>query len=345
MDEPVPSAREGDGKHDTDGKDTKKSVPATLTEFLKSDASASAYVNELINRDIAIPDEAARDRAVESVVKEPELLPRVIGLTRTALAKDDSRTKAAISTFASNVIRSQDDELADWSTVGGLSTESDLVKLAARVRSARAAGDKEALQRAEQVLQLGLAVVCARASFAPIDALAQIYSQFVRNRGSTGRQPSEIVKDAIVRASIKNLETYGAFHAVLSKELEDARKQLANTTHELVDQRDRLRTQREQISAHKQEIEDLKAEMRELAERLADAGTHIKGVEGGRDDELNTLRARFRQLLKGKLTPFVSNAQEALEVEPPVTSVARDRLARIKTEIEGELEWLKRFLD
>lgn len=345
MDEPLPRAPEGDDKQDPKGKAAKKPVPAALVEFLKSDAPASAYVGALMSRDVAIPDEAARGKAVDAVVEQPELLPRVITLARTALAKDDSRIRNAISAFASDVVRSQDDDLADWSKVGGMGPEAGLVELAARVRTARAGSDKDLLQRAEQVLQLGLAVISIRSGFAPIEALAQIYSQFHRNRKGTGRRPEDIVKDAVSRASIKNLETYGALQVILSKDLVDARNELANVKKVLAAQRDQVGMLREQLVAHKQEIADLQAEKLQLSEKLANAGTQIRGVEGGRDDALNTIRARFRQLLKGKLTPFVSNAQEALDLKPPVTSVAQDRLARIKTEIEEELGWLNQFLD
>lgn len=346
MDEPLSGAPEGNAKDSADGKGAKKPVPATLVEFLKGDVPASAYVSALIERTVTIPDEAERERALEAVIDEPKLLPRVITLARTALGKSEaSRIKGTISAFASNVVRSQDKALADWSTFGGRPAEADLVPLVVRVREARAAGDKDSLQKAEQVFQLGMAVVSARLSFDPVAALVEIYSQLSRGRDRTGSQPEAIVKEAVSRASLKNLETYGSFHAVLSQDLGKVRKQLADANHDLADQRERVRALREQVAAQKQEIDDLQAEKQELAKRLADAISKIEGVKGGRDDELNTLRARSRQLLQRKLTPFVSDAQAALELEPPVKTVAQDRLDRIKSEIEGELEWLNQFLD
>jgi septal ring factor EnvC (AmiA/AmiB activator) len=219
-----------------------------------------------------------------------------------------------------------------------------LVKLADSVRRAKALKDKDALQKAEQLLVLGMAVLSGRHDFDPLTALSQVYAQLTRNRQTSGRPPDAVVRNAVCSASVKNLETFGAFNVVLSKGLEEARKELSRARDDLAVERDRVRRLQEKIAEGEQVIASLQAEKMELAEKLNSAGTQLKGVEGGRDDELNTLRARFRQLLKGKLSPFVSNAQEALGLDPPVITVAQDRLGRIKNEIEGELDWLNRFL-
>lgn len=329
---------------------SKKPVPATLMEFLKGHSPASAYVSELEKGAIAIPDETARAAAVDAVTSDPDLIPRVIMLTRSALGKGrgDSRIRSAFSSFASNVIRGQGEDLADWGTVGGLSPESGLVKLAKGVRQTRPQAtrgkDKDAQQRAEQLLLLGMAILSGRHDFDPVSALSQVYAQLTRNRDTSRRPPDAVVRDAVSSASVKNLETFGAFNFVLSNGLEETRTELSRARDDLAMERDRVRKLQEKVAEAERVVKALQAEKLELAEKLSNAGTQLRGVEGGRDDELNSLRARFRQLLKGKLSPFVSNAQEALGVEPPVVPVAQDRLSRIKKEIEGELDWLNRFL-
>jgi hypothetical protein len=71
----------------------------------------------------------------------------------------------------------------------------------------------------------------------------------------------------------------------------------------------------------------------------------LDGTKGGAAHDMIEARARFRRLLAGKLSPFVNDASLALEVDPPVNDVAKERLEQLKGEINKELEWLKQFSD
>ena len=151
------------------GKAPKRPIPGTLTEFLQSDYQASAYANALTkgSKVTRRPDEADRAQALLAVGQNPALLSRVAELARLMLEKTESvHLTEAIKRFASDVIRAQDDDLVNWGNNIGFTADTELGKLAARVNGARASGDKDVLQRAEHVLQIGLAVASTRADFA-----------------------------------------------------------------------------------------------------------------------------------------------------------------------------------
>lgn len=345
MDEHAPVMGEGVAAAD---REAKKPVPATLIEYFKSDGPASAYVAALLDlkSKSKIPNEADREEALEAVAANPALLARAVELAKAALNRTDaSRIKPTVIALTSDIIRAQDDDLAGWSRMAGLTAEAELGKLAARVRDARTNGDKEVLHRAEQVFQLGLAVVCTRADFSTIGAIAEVYSQLSRPRsGSKMADPEAVAKKAISRANVKGIETFGAINAAVSERLREVQRQFSMASEQIAQNTERARMQRDQIDDQRREIEDLKAEKQRLFTELADAQTRMGGLMGGHDHQLNEVRARFRKLLSGNLTDFVSQAHEALTSTPPAPDIAEALLEDARTDIDRELKWLKQFL-
>lgn len=327
-------------------KQGKKPLPASLTDFLTGDYPAALYVTALIDRKTRSLEEEERAEGVNLLKAQPELLPRIIELARASLSKDEaSRIKNAVADLASNVIRSQDEVLESWSRLAGSSAEAELGKLAQYLRKARDAGDKDAQQQAEQVLLLGLAVVSGRGDFSPIGALAEIYAKLVDSRhGPKPLKPSVRVQRALNRASIKNLEAFSAVNAVATETLSSVQQQLATTSERLLASQDRIKDQRDRIEQQAREIEALRAQNVALADALADAQAQISGVAGGRDADLNSLRARYRKLLSASLLEFVTQAHEALISAPPATEIAEVLLDDAKKAINKELEWLRQFL-
>lgn len=345
MDELAPVTGQGDATTD---KEANKPVPATLIEYLRGEGPAGAYVTALLapQSKTKIPTEADREEAVAAVAASPALLSRAVDLAKAAFGRTDaSRIKPSVIALASDIIRAQDEDLAGWSRLAGSTAEAELGKLAVRVRGARASSDKEALQRAEQVFQLGLAVVCTRADFDTIGAIAEVYGQLSRARsGSKVSSPETIAKKAISRASVKGIETFGAINAAVSTQLKEVQRQFAIATEQIAQNTERARVQRDQIDEQRRKIEVLEAEKQQLLAELGDARSRIGGLMGGHDHQLNELRARFRKLLAGNLTDFVSQAHEALISTPPAPDIAEALLEDARTDIDKELQWLKQFL-
>lgn len=327
-------------------KQAKKPLPACLNDFLTGDYPAAPYIAALIDRKTRPLEEEERAEGVKLLKARPELLPRVVELARASLNKAEaSRIRTAVADFASNVIRSQDETLESWSRLAGSSAESELGKLAQHLRKAREPGDKDVQQQAEQLLLLGLAVVSGRGDFSPIGALAEIYAKLVAVRdGAKSANASKLVQRALNRASIKNLEAFSAINAIAAETLSSVQRQLATTSEQLLTSQDRARDQRDRIDQQAREIEALKTEKAALAEALTNAQSQISGVAGGRDADLNALRARYRKLLSANLSEFVTQAHEALVSAPPAPEIAEVLLDDAKRAISKELEWLRQFL-
>lgn len=346
MDEQEQQSAKDVQSEEKDIKQVKKPLPASLADFLTSEYPAGPYVAALIDRKTRALEEDERADAVKMIKAHPELLPRIVELARASLGKPEaSRLKLAVAEMASNVIRSQDESLENWSRLAGSSAEAELGKLAQRLRKAREAGDKNIQQQAEHLLQLGLAVVSGRSDFSSLGALAEIYAKLVRSRDrAKSTNPDKMAKRALSRASIKNLEAFSAITAIASESLSDVQQQFAMANDQLATLQSRVRDQRDQLDQQNREIIALKLEKEELTESLAEARAQISGVAGGRDADLNSLRARYRKLLSGNLSEFVSQAHEALTSTPPAPEIAEVLLDDAKKAISKELEWLRQFL-
>lgn len=323
-------------------KRSKKLVPNTLTGFLRSDCSAQDYVNALVGRAADTIDDDERDRALDLIKLDPALLRRAAELARASLnGSQTSRIKQTISSFSTAIIRAEGGDLAEWSRLAGSTAEAELAKLAKHLQGSRKSGDKNDLQRAEQVFMLGFEVVRARGDFNLIGTLAVIHSILVSGEDSGSHK---MIMRALGRASVKNLETYSAINAVVSASLANSEMQLARASEQLRDLQLRVRDQREMMENQRSDLETLRLENQQLAEALAESRAHMSGIAGGRDADLNALRARSRKLLSGELGELVSQAHEALTSTPPAPEIAEVLLDDARKAISKELEWLKQFL-
>lgn len=327
-------------------REAKKPLPASPADFLASDYPASAYVEALISRKTKTLDEIEREQCIQLVKDDPKLLSRIAELTRASLnIFEASRIKLAVIELASYIIRIQDDSLENWSRLSGSTAEAELGKLAENLNKARQSDDKDIIQQAEYVFQIGFSIIISRGDFSVIGALSEVYSHLVKKRDvNKTADPDDLAKRALRRGQIKSLEGYSIINAVVSEKLSSVSQQLGAATEQLVDLQGRVRDQREQIEKHRQTIETLKAEKQQLADSLEDTREQISGVAGGRDADLNALRARFRRLLSGNLSEFVTQAHEALTLKPPAPEIAEVLLDDARKAISKELEWLRQFL-
>ncbi|MGY6638077.1 MAG: hypothetical protein ACXIUO_13165 [Erythrobacter sp.] len=327
-------------------KQVKKPVPADLADYLQAGSPAASYVTALVDREARALDDDERALGVKLIKAHPELLPRLVELARASLSKSVSlRVRKDVTRLSSDVIRSQDEDLADWFRLAGSAPDAEVGKLARYLQRARDGADKDTQQRAEHLLQLGLAVMCGQEGFNTIGALAEIHAKLVAVRkGSKSVNATDLVQRSLSRASVKSLEAFSAINAVATEALLLAREQHSAINAQLIGLQDRVRDQREKIDRQTRELETLKEEKAALAEELKEARAQISGVAGGRDADLNALRARYRQLLSANLSDLVTQAHEAVIAAPPAPEIAEVLLDDAKIAINKELEWLRQFL-
>lgn len=326
---------------------SKRSMPANLPAFLRSDFPLNAYVNALTKSASVTqrPTEADRAEALQIINDDLSLLPKFADLTRSIIEKSHSSILTdSIRTLAFQLIR-QDEDLSDWGRNAGYTADTEIGRLARRVKDARGREDKEAVKAAEQKLRLGLCLVCMRSDF---DALA-ILAEINANLDPTAR--TERVKDLqervgkeIANASVKNLESFGLITATVTSQLVELRRQfsLANERINQLTERDRM--QRDQILEQRSKIERMGEECSQMAAALSMAQGQIKGTEGAMDHELNSLRARFRSFLTNNMSELVSQSHEALTSNPPAPDIAEVLLEDARDDIKKELIWLNKHL-
>jgi hypothetical protein len=350
MTEIIPSPPEASGVLANDAlekksdKKRKKAIPASLPIFLQSDCPVSAYVAALEKGGKATkrPDQADRDEAVSAVLVDPSLLPKVTDLARTIFETSQSLHLAeTVKRLASDIIRAQDDELSGWGNNGGFSADAELGKLAARLRTARVGGEKLIIQQAEHLLQLGLVVVSNRSDFNPTAILLELNRKLTpTDKNEKPQKPNDRAKREIVRSSLKHLDIFGAITAAVTLDLKETQRQFALANAQIVEQIDRLKTQRVQLEAQKRELDAHSSEMKQLTDELETLRRQVRGIEGGRDDDLNVLRARFRKFLNANLSELIGQAHEALSSKPPALDIAEVLLDDAMNDIKKELRWL-----
>jgi FtsZ-binding cell division protein ZapB len=319
-----------------------KQPPSSLPSYLKGSASAGRYV-AAIGHEAKIPDEAERFAALEIVASDPKLLTKVVELMRALLDPSHSRARGAIKPWATDVIRARDPDLARWAQLAGRSPDDEIADLAKRLSQAGSDRDKEKVSEAEQVLLLGITITSMRADFDVVGALASIHA--VLNRDEQADRTKRRAAKAVAAATMKQLNIYGAINQVVSGQLKSLTEQFASVRHDRDLARERIRDLQDTITRLSSEVGELK-EDKELAENAAETlRQQLDGTKGGAAHDMIEARARFRRLLTGRLSPFVSDAGLALEVTPPVVNIAKERLGQIKGEIDKELEWLKQFSD
>lgn len=315
-----------------------KQPPSSLPSYLRDGAPASRYLTAIVDGVAKIPNEEERSDALEIVASDPKLLTKVVELTRALLNSNHSRARHAIKSWAADVIRARDPGLEQWALLARRSPEDELADLAKRLRQARSNDDKDKVFEAEQVLLLGMALTSTREDFDIIGTLTSLHS-------TLGKNDTRRAANAVATASIKQLTTYCAINQVVSGQLKSLTEQFASVRQDRDLAREKIRNLQDMIAGLSAEVDHLKEDA-ELAEQKAEnLRQQLDGTKGSAAHDMIEARARFRSLLTGRLSPFVSDAGIALEVNPPILNIAKERLVQIKGEIDRELEWLKQFSD
>lgn len=217
-----------------------KAIPASLSEYLVSDCPAGTFAAAL-DGSSRIPDERERAEALQLARSDPKLLSRIGDLARSVLdSKRDPRTRRAILTWASEVIRSRNSNLARWGLVAGANPDVELGELASGLRRARSDKDRAAIAEAEQVLGIGLAVASARSDFSVIGTLSGIFSAL--NRGPIDKSKlNGRAQKLLAKASPKILENLSVINKLAMINAEELRQQMVTASNQLQDARERGR--------------------------------------------------------------------------------------------------------
>jgi predicted nucleic acid-binding Zn-ribbon protein len=95
------------------------------------------------------------------------------------------------------------------------------------------------------------------------------------------------------------------------------------------------------------EIESLKAGLVEAqktaTEAVAECRSLRQAIQDGRQVTAHgkaEVMARFRSVLASRIDPLLSDSADALDIDPPIVEVAKDRIESARAVTKGEIEWL-----
>ena len=317
----------------------------TLLEFVAAkDGKAAAFVDAVEKGEIPRPSDAERDAATEYVLGNPAALARVAELSRAAADSKVSSVSQIVLQWAAGVLRESDPRFAEWMALGGATPEIQLRQLSDAV--ARAADKGEKLI-AEARLSIGMAVLTRQFNLDPIEALRAIaYSLGARDRSPAAQAKDKRLAAKLVRrASGKQLESLSLIARLFDISLSEARLRQSNAEADKQEADDRYSATRVQLERREAEVRELTAELADYKHRVEGLSNDIRGLKGDAAHGEIELKARQRQLLRSRLTPFLKDAREVLENEPPLPDVALERVRLVQTEIERELQWLDKSSD
>lgn len=205
--------------------------------------------------------------------------------------------------------------------------------------------DRTARAAAESLLQLSIKLVTeARQDFNAAEMLALLFVP-LRESDADARLAAADLRERLKEAGVALLRDLSLVQAAALNRIlgaERARSEAqdrANTLDTaLTIERDRVRELREKLATAEAHAEALKADVARLNQAVAD---HRQiGAHGTAE-----LLARMRALLAGRIDPLLADAADALEIEPPILEVVRDRIESGRGVIKGELRWLDESSD
>jgi hypothetical protein len=316
----------------------------TLSDFLLAKkVSARRFVQHLAKRPPLADEDLARSH--EIIKAEPPKVGRVVELARAAVGFVPQ--PGVLLRWCEEVVRSRDEELREWALDPGQDPRTTFYELLMRARAnISQKGDRSKRQLAESIILLGLNLLFARRSLAPLDALRSMASDG-EGRGKT-RRPDPSEREAtklLARANVKQLSDFAHIITLAEGEIrsaEDARQSATTLLDVLRREKGALAAERDALDA---EVQALERELAARDVRIEELAADVEGARTRALQDVGSLKARFRRQIGERLAGLLADAWDAIDTSPPHPQVARERLEIAREVIRGELEWLSKSSD
>jgi hypothetical protein len=240
-----------------------KPVPTTLSDFLLTDrSSARRFVQHLAKRPPLPDDDLVR--AHEIVNAQPSKIGAVVDLARAAA--QTAPQPALLLRWCEQVVRSRDEALRGWALDPDQDARAAFTELLRWTFAAVSKkGDRSRRNTAEASLLIGLNLLLAHRSLAPLDALRSIASDAEGDRAPRSSvQSARLANKLLARAGVKQLLDLAQIAGLAEVEIasaEDARRQALSLVNDLRRDKEALEATQNILNAERQDIG------RELGER------------------------------------------------------------------------------
>jgi hypothetical protein len=313
---------------------SEKSVPASLVELV---ATQNANIKEFVNRaGRKAPDESDIAATLAADTPMDAVLERALDVAREC-RRTGRRTPALID-WCTRALKSQVPDLSDSS--GGRDKDGLALLHTLAVLAQRSRDDKESRKRAELALSLGINLLTIERSVDGFEVLRTLWPVLSTDIALGKRTPRQHVSELVAQASTKTLRDLTIFAGLVEEHVaraETASLRATRELHEVLRERDALHGA---VSELKGEVSRLQAELEDATRRESELTARLKDAETCTAHTANTFKARTRRVLGERIGGLLSDADEALAIQPPEVEVTRERIEMARAEIRKELEWL-----
>ncbi|MDR3530177.1 MAG: hypothetical protein P4L90_06455 [Rhodopila sp.] len=210
-------------------------------------------------------------------------------------------------------------------------------RLAPELRSER----RETRAKAENLLRLAIRhIMASRPDSNPGDILAILSAPLREGGRADARLARSELNELLPHLSIGEFRMLSLVHTFMGDRVSVAEKghraaeeNASILSASLADKRDRLRAADEALALAKARNEELATEVEQLKAAIDD--NQQVGAFSRAD-----LTGRVRALLSGRIDPLLADAMDALEIDPPIIEVAKDRVETVRAIIRKDLGWL-----
>lgn len=190
--------------------------------------------------------------------------------------------------------------------------------------------DKAEIKAAENWLRIGICWLVEKRSI-DIWTIAEVISATFFNDSKKARAA---VKRAISKGSIKEFRLSVANVRLGNDIVARSKSELAEERRISNSLRINLTDAEKKIEALEADLSDLRAELTQKEEALKSVETQLENGRHHWGHDLSETKARQRVLLSERVAPLLSDAIDALEINPPAQSVALKRIKAVLTIIE-----------
>lgn len=288
---------------------------------------------------ITLPDDATRQRFVESLLAKPERMARFIELLQATATNGDTLRKI-VANFAEAVIRRLQH--------AAIPDPLDATAFGHFVSSWLAGIHKKPLAPNDlNLLFLMLHFGSLRQVLDPetgFSLVASAVSKPCKPSGKPDRSaPPETPLDVLLAATparpvlaslVAHAKAAEGQTAELSRRIEQQAKEITAFTVDVARLQATITGLQNEITTLKKEKGDAEQEIQELERQIVD-------IRDGYQHKLDALRGRIRGVLQGHLTRWLETALDAARSNPPFTKAIEERLEDALKLIEKEIQWLQ----
>jgi hypothetical protein len=200
--------------------------------------------------------------------------------------------------------------------------------------------NKAERSRAENLLRLAVRQLSSQRQLDPGEALRVLFKPLRdRSRHDTRLAGKELAQ-RILTAGLNPLSDLSLAYSVAVDRIAAAHAERRNA-------HDRAERLEAELLRVRREIDGLNAGLAEAKQAASEADAENVRLRQSMHDQRQVgahgkaaIIARFRSLLAARIDPLLSDSADALEIDPPIVEVAKDRIESARAITKGEIEWL-----